>query len=276
MKPYITLIRPINFSIIAISIFVSCLMAGGTNSQLLIMIFASFSVALIASGGMVINDILDVEIDRINKPDRPIPSGAVDSFDAMMFYGALTGAGMIMSAYTTKTAFIIAFFTVLVMVLYSKSLKGTPLFGNMVVSALTGLVFIYGGAVVGNIKQGFMPAVFAFLINMGREIIKDMEDVEGDAQNGAGTFPVVFGMRNAAIVATIFLLLLIVSTIIPFVNGLYGIKYFIAVNVGVNLVLAFVLYSLWKDRSVKNLNLLSTILKWDMLVGLVAIYLGSK
>jgi geranylgeranylglycerol-phosphate geranylgeranyltransferase len=274
MKPYITLVRPVNLVITALSIFVACLLAGGTQQQMLFMVFASLGGAFIGSGGMVINDILDVEIDRINKPERPIPSGAVDRYDAMMFYGALTGAGMIMIAYTTKPAFIIAFIAVPLIVLYSKVFKGTPLIGNVIVGALTGLAFIFGGAAVGNMKQSVMPALFAFLINVGREVIKDMEDVEGDSKNGAATFPVIYGMRNASVAATIFLVAVIGSTVIPFVNGMYGIKYFVAVNAGVNIVLVYVLYSLWKDQSVKNLNFLSNILKWDMLVGLMAIYLG--
>ncbi len=274
MKPYITLLRPVNFVITALSIVVSCLLAGGTQDQLLLMIFAGLGGAMIGAGGMVINDILDVEIDRINKPDRPIPSGAVEKYDALMFYGALTGFGLIMSAYTTRPAFIIAFIAVPAIVLYSKVFKGTPLFGNIIVGALTGLAFMYGGAVVGNMEKAFIPALFAFLINVGREIIKDMEDVEGDSRNGAVTFPVKYGSTPAAAVATVFLLLVIASTVIPFQQGIYGLHYFIAVNIGVNAVLLFVIVSLWRDRSVKNLNRLSTIVKWDMLVGLAAIFLG--
>lgn len=274
MKPYITLIRPVNFIITALSIFVACLLAGGNQEQILIMIFASLGGACIGGGGMIINDILDIDIDRINKPDRPLPSGAVKKFDALMLYGALTGMGMIMSAYTTRPAFIIAFIAVPMIVLYSKVFKGTPLLGNVLVGTLTGLAFIYGGAAVGNIRQAMMPALFAFLINIGREIIKDMEDVEGDAKNHASTLPVKYGMKNAAIGATMFLLLVICSTIVPFATGLYGMKYFLLVNIGVNIVIVFVIISLWKNQSVKNLNLLSNILKWDMLVGLLAIYIG--
>lgn len=275
MKPYITLIRPVNFFITALTIFASCILAGGTKEQLLLMIFAALSGALIGAGGMVINDVLDVEIDRINKPERPIPSGAITRYDALMFFAILTGFGLIMSAYTTRQAFIIAFFAVPAIILYSKVFKGTALLGNLLVGGLTGLTFIYGGAVVGNMQQAIIPALFAFLINVGREVIKDMEDVEGDAKNGANTLPVKYGMKNASIVATIFLLFVIASTIFPYVNGIYRIEYFIAVNLGVNVVLVYIVYSLWKDQSVKNLNFLSQILKWDMLVGLVAIYLGK-
>jgi geranylgeranylglycerol-phosphate geranylgeranyltransferase len=274
MKPYLTLIRPVNFVITIFSIYVSCLLAGGTREQFLAMFFVSIGGALIGAGGMVINDIFDVEIDRINKPKRPLPSGAITKFDALMFYGALSGAGLIMSAYTTKASFIIAFIAVPAIFLYSYKLKGTPLFGNLLVGMLTGLAFIYGGAAVGNIQRAIIPAMFAFFINVGREIIKDMEDVIGDAQNGITTFPIKYGMKRSVIIATMFLLAVIGSTFIPFLSGMYGIRFFILANNFVNGIICYVIYSLWKDQSERNLHLLSTILKWTMLIGLLAIYLG--
>lgn len=274
IKHYITLIRPINFLITAASIYVACLLAGGTQSQLLTMLFASLGGALIGGGGMIINDFFDIEIDRINKPSRPLASGVVEKFDALMFYGGVTGAGLIMSLYTSLTAFIIAFVAVAIIFLYSYHFKSTPLFGNIIVGGLTGLAFIYGGAAIGNIQQAIMPAIFAFLINVGREIIKDMEDVEGDAKNGAVTFPIKYGMKSAATLASFFLAAVSASTVFPYAIGLYGMKYFITVNAGVNIVIAYVVYSLWKNQTTKNLNFLSNILKWDMFVGLAAIYLG--
>lgn len=274
MKHYITLIRPINFLITAASIYVSCLLAGGTEAQFIPMFFASLGGACIGAGGMVINDYFDIEIDRINKPQRPLPSGAVSTYDALMFYAALSGIGLIMSAYSTRVSLIIAFAAVPVIFLYSQRFKSTPLFGNLIVGGLTGLAFIYGGAAVENISKAIMPAIFAFLINVGREIIKDMEDIEGDSKNNAKTYPVKYGMKKAGILASSFLVTVILSTIVPYALGMYGMKYFIAVNVGVNAVIVFVLYSLWKDQRSKNLNLLSNILKWDMLIGLLAIYLG--
>ncbi|MDD8019402.1 MAG: geranylgeranylglycerol-phosphate geranylgeranyltransferase, partial [Bacteroidota bacterium] len=180
MKQYIALLRPSNFVITALSIFVSCILAGGTKAQFLQMMFASLGGALIGGGGMVINDIFDIEIDKINKPNRPLPSGAVTKFDAALFYAGLTVAGLMMSYSASWSAFLIAIFAVPTIFFYSYIFKSTPLFGNLIVGFLTGLAFIYGGAAVGNIKQAMMPAVFALLINVGREVIKDMEDVEGD------------------------------------------------------------------------------------------------
>lgn len=274
IKHYITLVRPVNFVITAASIFVSCLLAGGTQEQFLVMLFASLGGACIGAGGMVINDYFDIEIDKINKPYRPLASGAIAPYDALMFYGGISGIGLIMSAYSTRTALIIAFIAVPVIFLYSQRFKSTPLFGNLIVGTLTGVAFIYGGAAVENISRAIMPAVFAFLINVGREIIKDMEDVEGDSKNNANTYPVLYGMKKAGMLATGFLAAVIVSTIVPYVSGMYGIAYFITVTVGVNAVIVAVVISLWKDQSSKNLNVLSNILKWDMLVGLFAIYLG--
>jgi geranylgeranylglycerol-phosphate geranylgeranyltransferase len=274
IKHYITLIRPVNFIITAASIYVSCLLAGGTQEQFLVMFFASLGGACIGAGGMVINDYFDIEIDKINKPHRPLASGAIAPYDALMFYGGISGIGLIMSAYSTRTALIIAFVAVPVIFLYSQRFKSTPLIGNLLVGTLTGVAFIYGGAAVENISRAIMPAVFAFLINVGREIIKDMEDVEGDSKNNANTYPVQYGMKKAGMLATGFLAAVILSTIVPFVIGMYGIAYFVTVTAGVNAVIVGVVYSLWKDQSSKNLNVLSNILKWDMLVGLFAIYIG--
>lgn len=275
IKNYLILLRPVNFIITALSIVVSCLLAGGTvPHDFLPIFFSSLGGALIAGGGMVINDIIDVDIDKINKPHRPIASGAVDKFDAYMFYAGLSGAGLIMSYHASWNAFLTALSALPVIFMYSYWLKGTPLAGNFIVAFLTGLTFIYGGAAVGNFSKAVMPAVFAFLINVPREIIKDMEDIEGDAKNKIKTFPVLYGMKPSAVLASFFLLAVIGSTVIPFMNGMYGIRYFVTVNLGVNTVLLFVLFSLWKDQSTKNLNRLSTIVKWDMLAGLLAIYLG--
>ncbi len=271
---YILLLRPSNFVIAVASVFVSCLLAGGKAEVLPAMIIASLAAGCIGGGGMVVNDIFDAEIDRINKPARPVASGAVSPRSAAFFYALVTAVGLLLNLFLNSNAQAIAGCAAVLIFLYSYKLKSTPLFGNVTVGLLTGLAFIYGGAAVGNIERAIIPALFAFLINVGRELIKDMEDVQGDALHHAETFPVKYGMKSASIVATGFLLAVVGSTVIPFVNRQYGIVYFIIVMTGVNCVIAFVLFSMWKDTSPKNLNRLSTILKYDMLIGLIAIYAG--
>jgi len=274
MRHYFKLLRPSNFFITAASVFVSCLLAGGTTEHWAAMVIASMAAGLIGSGGMVVNDIFDVEIDRINKPSRPLPNGVVSLRSASFFYAALTAVGLLLNLFLHPVAQWIAAAASVLIFLYSYKLKGTPLLGNLVVGGLTGLAFLYGGAAVGNIDRALIPALFAFLINVGREVIKDMEDVEGDARHHAMTFPIRYGMKPSAVVATVFLLTVAASTFVPFADGQYGITYLIIVALGVDLVLAFVIASLWKDMTQKNLNRLSAILKFDMLIGLAAIYAG--
>lgn len=274
MQAYLHLIRPSNFVIAIASIFVACLLAGGTMDMLVPMIAAALAGGVIGAGGMVINDLYDIEIDRINKPERPLPAGLITRKSALITYAALSVSGIVLSFFTSTAALIIALAAVPMIFAYSAYLKRTPLLGNLLVAFLTGLAFLYGGAAVGRIEATVMPAVFAFLINAGREVIKDMEDREGDAQLGARTLPIVYGMRTASIVATILLAAVIVATIIPYATGMYGIRYYIVVNVGVNAVLLYALWQLWRDQSPVTLHRLSVLLKYDMAVGLIAVFLG--
>ena len=274
VQAYLHLIRPSNFAIAIVSIFVACLLAGGTMDSLVMMIAAALAGGVIGAGGMVINDFYDIEIDRINKPERPLPAGLITRKSALITYAALSISGIVLNFFTSTAALIIALAAVPMIFAYSAYLKRSLLLGNLLVAFLTGLAFLYGGAAVGRIDATVMPAVFAFLINAGREVIKDMEDREGDAQLGARTLPIVYGMRTSSIVSTILLAAVIVATIIPYATGMYGIRYYIVVNVGVNAVLLYVLWQLWRDQSPAKLHRLSVLLKYDMAVGLLAIYLG--
>jgi len=274
MKHYLILLRPSNFLITMASVFVSALLAGAGAADILPMALASIAAGLIGGGGMVINDLFDVEIDRINKPSRPLPSGAVSPRSAASFYAGVTSLGLLLNLFLHSGAQVIAAGAALLIFFYSYRLKRTPLLGNLTVGALTGLAFLYGGTVVGRIDRAIMPAIFAFLINVGREIVKDMEDLDGDARQGAKTFPVVFGMKKSAMLASAFLFAVICSTIVPFLTHQYGFAYLTIVAVGVDLVLAGVIASLWREMTPGNLGLLSAVLKYDMIIGLAAIYAG--
>jgi geranylgeranylglycerol-phosphate geranylgeranyltransferase len=274
MNPYILLLRPSNFIIALLSIAVASLLAGGTSAQWAVIAAASTSGALIGAAGMVINDILDIDIDRVNKPDRPLVTGAVPLDQAKLIYMIINAAGLAFGFMLPPHAQYIALFAVLFLYFYSAVLKRTVLFGNLAVGVMTGLAFIYGGACVGNIDGALLPALFAFLMNVGREIIKDMEDVEGDRQNGAVTLPVKYGMTAGAATATVFLVALIAAAFYPFAAEIYSLKYLVIVGCGVIGTIGYVIGSLWSDQSVENLHRLCTIIKYDMIVGLIAIYIG--
>ncbi len=273
LRACLRLLRPSNFLIAVASVFVSCLLAGGGWGDLAAMVTSALAAGCIGAGGMVVNDLFDVAIDRINRPERPLPHGDITSRAAATFYAGLCGAGLLLNLFLPRLCGLIAIVAVFSLFFYSYRLKRLPLIGNLTVATFTGLAFIYGGAAVGNVEKAVIPALFAFLINAGREVVKDMEDVEGDARHGASTIPVRFGMGAGAWVATVFLSVVILSTFYPYLAGLYSVRYFVLVMAGVNTVIVYVLVSLWRNRVTENLRRLSLILKYDMIVGLAAIYL---
>ena len=169
---------------------------------------------------------------------------------------------------------LIVIISVVLLFFYSKYLKRIPLVGNITVSFLTGLVFVFGGFVVENPASAFIPAVFAFIINLTRELIKDIEDISGDNNAGVVTFPIKFGLQKSKGLILLITITLILFTFYPFLTQLYKIEYFVIVMVIVNPILIYCMKILFEDQSSKNLNKISNLLKLSMLFGLIAIYLG--
>ena len=257
----------------SISIFIGALVAG-TLQPFQKVVLACISGALIAGAGNSINDFYDVEIDKINKKNRPIPCGNLSRNEALLFSLMLFGSGVAVSIRINAIAFSVALSSSLLLVLYSAYLKRTVVFGNLTVSFISGLAFIYGGVAVGRFFAALIPAGFAFMFHWAREIIKDMEDMEGDKTNNAITLPVKHGKKPALVLASSIFLILILTTFCPYVFRVYGLVYLICVIVGVDTVIAYVIVSMWKNSNPTNLGRLSTLLKIDMLAGLVAIYTG--
>ncbi|MEN3038249.1 MAG: geranylgeranylglycerol-phosphate geranylgeranyltransferase [Candidatus Kryptonium sp.] len=271
----VKIIRPSNVLIAGLTIFFGVLIFGKGNSDLFkLALFAGIAGALIDAGGNVINDYFDVEIDKVNKPSRPIPSGLISKRFALLLYFVLTISGLFFASFLNEVAFLIAFFSVFVIFLYSYKLKGVPLVGNFTVAFMTGLAFVFAGSVVGNFKDSVFPFVFAFLINFGREIVKDIEDMEGDRKAGIKTFPIVNGVEKSVFISVVVFVVLILSTFVPYFVGIYN-RFYALIILCVDVGLIFVVISLIKDKSKRNLNRLSNILKFEMLVGLFAIYFGS-
>ena len=146
--------------------------------------------------------------------------------------------------------------------------------GNITVAFLTGLVFIYGGIAVENYDAAIIPALFAFLINLMREIVKDMQDIKGDEKASVISFPIKYGFQKSKILSLVVSILLILFTFYPFLIQLYRIEYFIIVMVIVNPLLIYANKILFEVHSEKNLEKVSIILKLNMVFGLIAIFVG--
>jgi geranylgeranylglycerol-phosphate geranylgeranyltransferase len=270
---YIHISRPSNVLIAFLSIIIAAAVAGSIQ-PLKNVFLAAISAALITIGANVINDYFDIQIDRINKPHRPLPSGRLSKGEALSYFFVVYAIGWIISSFISLAMFFIAVVIAILLFFYSFKLKRTILWGNLVVSFSTAMAFIYGGLAVFHAEGTIFPAIFAFLYHFGREIIKDIQDITGDKTEGAKTFAVTYGLRRALWLTTSIFIVLIIVTIIPYILDIYGKSYILIVVIGIYPVIAFVLYRSWKYTISKNLGLMSDILKADMLIGLLAIYLG--
>jgi len=274
LKAWLEISRPLNVVIGAVSIYIGAFVAQpfiwGIQTLL-----ACLSGCLILVGGNVLNDYFDVEIDKINKSWRPIPSGRISKKQAQSFAIILFASGLFLAIFVSKVACLLATFAVLSLVAYAARLKGTVLLGNLLVSLLTCLAFVYGGLTGEIWSAALIPGGFAFFFHFGREIIKDIEDVEADKVNGALTLPVIFGTRRAMWLATLVFSLLIVFTVLPHTKNIYGNLYLPIVAPGVDFVLLGLIFWMWKNPFPTTLRRISFILKIDMFVGLAAILAGT-
>jgi geranylgeranylglycerol-phosphate geranylgeranyltransferase len=268
------LVRPLNVFIVFAVILVATLIAGGESSDWKRIILAGVAGSLIAAGGYAINDYYDIDIDKVNRPRRPLPRGDALPTEAWWLWRLSSSAGVIGSAFLGPWPLLIAVCWVISLYAYSRWLKRRALVGNLVVSGATGLAFVFGGAVVGTLDRSFMPALFAFLVNLAREVVKDVEDIEGDRKGNAHTLPIRFGVTSALSFATVVLLVLIGMTLGAYRWGLYSQRYLTAIA-GVDVVLVALIVSLWRSQTATSLRRVNLGLKVAMLSGLVALYWGS-
>ena len=274
LSGYIRLSRPVNAAITAIAIPVACWLTGVMKDRISDIILAALAGAFVAAGANAINDYFDIEIDRINKPTRPLPAGILSAGQAKKMWLLASTIGIGLNLFLNMPAFIIASVAVAALYFYSSYFKRTVLMGNVLVGAMTGMTFIYGGAVAGSMKRAVFPALFAFLSNFGREVIKDMEDMKGDEAKGAMTFPIRCGIRPARRVVVVTMLLLVLSTAAAALWNAYNL-YFIWIVLPLDIVFLIIAAVLRISASERQMHRLSTVLKICMMLGLIGIIAGS-
>lgn len=272
---YIKITRPINVLITFFVVVVAILITQKEQTDLYTILLASIAASLVGAAGNIVNDIYDVESDKISHPNRVLVLGMLSKNEAAYLINFLNITAIIIASRLSEILFFLAALSAVVLFLYSFYLKKIPLVGNIVIAFLTGLAFVFGGFVSGNPVAAIVPAVFAFLINLIREIVKDMQDVEGDTKAGVVTFPIKFGSQKSKALIVLVTFALILYTLYPFITELYKIEYFIVVMVFVNPLLILSLKFLYDSKKENNLSLVSNMLKLNMVLGLIAIYLGK-
>lgn len=251
------------------------------------------STVLLAAAGYVINDIFDQETDTINRPEKVIVGKAISESRAYNIYVGLNIVGVAIGFYLSNLIDKPSFATVFIFIaaslyFYATTLKKMLLLGNLLVAFILGLsvliigVFdLYPVTFDGNRdKMGLLfkiltdYAIFAFVLNFIREIIKDAEDTKGDYNQGMQTLPIVLGVSRSAKI--IFGLLLIpISVIFWYVNKhLMSFDLYYAVLYVLILVLGPILYVLiksWNAKTSKDFRHLSIVLKWVIFFGILSI-----
>ena len=169
---------------------------------------------------------------------------------------------------------IIVLVTLFFLFSYSFFFKSIALAGNLIVAFCTGLAFIFAGMVADNIGASIIPAIFAFQINLIRELVKDVEDIRGDEKNNYKTYPIKFGLDKTKNLIYFLTIVLVFSTFYPFVFRIYKIEYFLIVLFFVDLPLIYFLKQLNKSDFTQNLPFLSVLLKVVMVTGLISIFAG--
>jgi len=274
LKNFYILSRPLNVLIAFLSIETGALLARGDVLSLPVLL-AALTAGFTMAAANIFNDIYDVDMDRINKPHRLIASGRVEVKTAAVYGLTALVIAWILAACNGLALFLVAVLIAVLLYLYDRKLKRTVLWGNLAVSLSGGLAFVYGAMAAGRWELGVIPALFAFLFHLGREIIKDMQDVKGDKAAQAFTFPARFGMRASVLLVNLVFLLLAVFTILPYILSIYNKEYLYVVLWGVDSVLLIVSMVLWVSTEPAVLGKLSHLLKLDMIVGLLALYIGS-
>jgi geranylgeranylglycerol-phosphate geranylgeranyltransferase len=261
----ISLLRPHNVLAAFLAVAAGYSMGGGAHYPW--MLLAAVSIA--AGAGNVINDYYDREIDRVNKPGRPIPSGSIGPKTALLLYIVLL-ALLTASLFLLSGVQIIWLSSWVVMLhIYSMILKRKLLAGNLAVSILTSSGFVLGAYSAGNIEAGVIPAIYTFFFIMAREIVKDCEDIDGDYIFGAETLAVATGEEKAMKAAAVIFLLLTLAFPVPYIAGVYGGTYLVIILIGVVPITLISSYLAFRNR---RAGLISQILKIGIFSGIIGFY----
>lgn len=237
-------------------------------------IYVALVVFLVTGAGNAINDYYDIEIDRINKPERPIPSGRISKSKALYFSILLFAAGTLIAFFINTICGTIALFNSLLLIYYAATLKRTVLIGNLSIGYLTGSTFLFGGAVFytsGGIEAVFILFLLATLATIAREIVKDIEDIEGDKQDGASTLAISIGPEKASYMASAIGFVAVLASPLPYLQSLLTVRYLAVVLIADILFFAAVAAILKEKNPAKS----SKLFKMAMFAALIAFLVGA-
>ena len=272
---YIMIIRPLNVFLGGLTILISSLIIKYEGPAISV-ILPVFVVMFFTIGANTLNDYFDYEIDKINRPDRAISSGLVLRNHALILSLFSLFVGVLIALRLNKDSQLLSIGVSLPLIIaYNVKLKNYPLIGNIIVSLILAMSFIYAGLVFEKTEPLIIPALLAFGLTLIREIVKDLADIKGDKSAGLMTFPIVYGKKKTIILCTILSLFLGIGSFIPFLTGYYNTFYGISLILMVEIPLAVLVISLLNKPVILTAKRGSKLLKFCTLGGLFSIYIGT-
>ncbi|MEM2273717.1 MAG: UbiA family prenyltransferase [Candidatus Bathyarchaeia archaeon] len=275
---FIKIIRPINCLMMGFAVVVGAIISTGGNiakESMINLAFGFITAITLTGASMAINDYYDREIDAINEPDRPIPSGLISPLESIVISIILTIIGLILAALTDPLCLSLALASWIISTSYSRTGKRTGLPGNFMVSACVSIPFIYGGICTkGFIEPNIIFSFLAFLANTGRELIKGIADIEGDRLRNIRTIAISHGPKKAAQVALAFFILAVALSPLPITLKLVSVWFIpplIIADAGFVASAINITRKTTKENAKKTKN---TILLW-MLISLIAFLTGT-
>jgi geranylgeranylglycerol-phosphate geranylgeranyltransferase len=271
---FILILRPHNMLASALAVVAGHVIArGGAAGEV---VTVALLAALVTGGGNILNDFFDLNVDRINKPRRPLPSGIITPRAALAWYGILsvattTGAVFLVSR---DVGWLIVLWQV-ALALYARWCKRWLMVGNLLVAAISSSAFVAGALVARHPRAALIPAAIAFAFVLCREIVKGAEDVEGDRGGGVRTLAVVFGVEKAGTLAAMLMLTLAALLPVPALAAHYRAGYLLTMELWVAPVLLGSAVRVAASSNRRDYTLTTRALKLGMFLGIVAIALGA-
>ncbi len=243
-----------------------------------------FTYIFLAASGNIINDVYDIEIDKINRPERPIPRGSISLKQAKELFFLYLIIGIILSLVNTLILslplinLVLAFFFGFIAWVYAKWGKKSGFLGNIIVGVSFSIGLVYGAYLNSPIIPPYILFFFitAFSLLVAREIIKGCEDIEGDKNQGVKTLAIKIGIKSSRNISVIFVLIAVMFFILPIFTTILNFFLFIIftviglIEVGYTVVLMFT-----SDLRKEDLKKISLLLKIGMFLGLIAFFFAS-
>ena len=269
MNKYLQLFRFANGLMGITGVIAGALIAAGLDAQehWFRLAVASAVVVLFMGGGNALNDYVDRDIDVVSHPERPVPSGRMRPREALYAgAGAFAASVAVSFLLWDAVSIIIVLAACALMLSYELRLKQRGLIGNVTIAVLTGMLFLLGGAVTGNVANVAAMAAMAAMVSIGREIAKDIEDMGGD--EGRRTLPMRIGVKKAGIVGSVMIIAGVALSIWPLITKMFGPLYYIIAAADALFIYASYIMS-------KNAHTAQKMCKAAMFVALVAFMLGA-